>query len=185
MVITDKNGIVQKIVSDIHNLFLYRCYEDNMEFLLTLSSLIDELLSDDDIKKRFNDLIIKFEDSEIKLEIFSIIRNILVHFPIFKNWDEIYINYDIVTWNKPKYSKIVNFFNKYKGRKISYKIYKKYSGVLDNINEVELKVPDINNGFYMKDFITYYDTTDIFHLIYYILKEYGIDPNELLEFPSV
>lgn len=185
MIMTNKDDIVKEIANDIHSLFLSRNYKDDMEFLLILSSLIDELLSDNDIKKKFNDLIIQFEDSKIKLDIFSVIRNILVHFPIFKKWEEVYINYNIVTWNKPKYSKIVNFFEKYKGRKINYRIYKKYSGIVEDITEVELIVPDLNKGFYLSDFISYEDTIDIFHLIYYLLMEYDIDPNELLWFPSI
>lgn len=185
MILKNKNDIILKIVNDIHSLFLKRNYKDNMEFILSLSSLIDELLSDKDLKKKFNDLIIRFEDSKIKLEIFGVIRNILVHFPIFKNWEDIYINYDIVTWNKPVYSKIVNFFNTYNGKKISYKIYKKYSGVVENIHEVELTVPNLTEGFYLNEFITYNDTIDIFHLIYYLLKEYGINPDELPVFYSI
>lgn len=185
MKISNRNDVIEKIVKDIHNLFLNRDYNEDMEFLLTLSSLIDELLSEDDIRRKFHDLIIKFEDNKIKLEIFSLIRNILVHFPIFKKWEEIYINYDIVTWNKPNYSKIVNFFESYKRKKIKYKIYKKYSGIVEDVREVELIVPDLTEGFYLNDFISYEDTVDIFHLIYYLLIEYEINPNELPMFPSL
>lgn len=32
--------------------------------------------------------------------LFSFIRNLLLHFPIFNTWDEVYINKNLATWNK-------------------------------------------------------------------------------------
>lgn len=32
--------------------------------------------------------------------LFSFIRNLLLHFPIFKTWDEVYINKNLATWSK-------------------------------------------------------------------------------------
>lgn len=33
-------------------------------------------------------------------ELFSFIRNLLLHFPIFDNWDDVYISKELATWNK-------------------------------------------------------------------------------------
>lgn len=33
-------------------------------------------------------------------DLFSFIRNLLLHFPIFDTWDEVYINKNLATWNK-------------------------------------------------------------------------------------
>lgn len=33
-------------------------------------------------------------------DLFSFIRNLLLHFPIFKTWDEVYINKNLATWSK-------------------------------------------------------------------------------------
>ncbi|WP_313120353.1 hypothetical protein [Proteiniclasticum ruminis] len=33
-------------------------------------------------------------------DLFSFIRNILLHFPIFDTWDEVYINKNLATWSK-------------------------------------------------------------------------------------
>ena len=33
-------------------------------------------------------------------DLFSFIRNLLLHFPIFDNWDDVYISKDLATWNK-------------------------------------------------------------------------------------
>lgn len=32
--------------------------------------------------------------------LFSFVRNLLLHFPIFENWDDVYISKDLATWNK-------------------------------------------------------------------------------------
>lgn len=33
-------------------------------------------------------------------DLFSFIRNVLLHFPLFDTWDDIYITKDLATWNK-------------------------------------------------------------------------------------
>lgn len=33
-------------------------------------------------------------------DLFSFVRNLLLHFPIFDNWEDVYINKDLATWNK-------------------------------------------------------------------------------------
>jgi hypothetical protein len=33
-------------------------------------------------------------------DLFSFIRNVLLHFPVFNSWDDVYITNDLATWNK-------------------------------------------------------------------------------------
>lgn len=33
-------------------------------------------------------------------DLFSFIRNTLLHFPIFESWNEVYINKNLATWSK-------------------------------------------------------------------------------------
>ena len=33
-------------------------------------------------------------------DLFSFVRNLLLHFPVFNHWDEVYISKDLATWNK-------------------------------------------------------------------------------------
>jgi len=33
-------------------------------------------------------------------DLFSFIRNLLLHFPVFKTWDEVYVNKNLATWSK-------------------------------------------------------------------------------------
>lgn len=43
-------------------------------------------------------------------DLFSFIRNLLLHFPIFDKWDDVYITKNLATWNKP--GQIDKFLNK-------------------------------------------------------------------------
>lgn len=43
-------------------------------------------------------------------DVFSFIRNLLLHFPIFNTWDEVYINKNLATWSKV--GQIDKFLNK-------------------------------------------------------------------------
>lgn len=47
--------------------------------------------------------------SEVGVDLFKFIRNILLHFPYFKNWDEIFINSELVNL----YSKKPQFIDRY------------------------------------------------------------------------
>lgn len=38
-------------------------------------------------------------ESIIADNLLSFIRNLLLHFPIFKTWDEIYVNKNLATWS--------------------------------------------------------------------------------------
>ncbi|WP_428737434.1 hypothetical protein [Sulfurimonas sp.] len=33
-------------------------------------------------------------------ELFGFVRNLLLHFPVFDNWEDVYISKDLATWNK-------------------------------------------------------------------------------------
>lgn len=41
-----------------------------------------------------------FFEGLIADDLFSFIRNLLLHFPIFDTWDEVYINKSLATWDK-------------------------------------------------------------------------------------
>jgi hypothetical protein len=53
-------------------------------------------------------------ESEISGSLFKFIRNVLIHFPFYDTWDEIWINKDLVNWKQPNRS-IDKFLEKYKG----------------------------------------------------------------------
>lgn len=90
-------------------------------------------------------------------DLFGFIRNLLLHFPIFDTWDEVYINKNLATWSKV--GQIDKFLTKSIKQKIDgkgtvkYRIWEKRKGKMTYfcINFPE-KYNDTN--IYLKDIIT-------------------------------
>lgn len=90
-------------------------------------------------------------------DLFSFIRNLLLHFPIFDTWDEVYITKTLATWSKV--GQIDKFLNKCIKLKIDgkgtvkYRIWeeKKKTMTFFDVNFPE-KYSD--NNIYLKDIIT-------------------------------
>jgi hypothetical protein len=53
-------------------------------------------------------------EAEIGSEFFAFIRNVLIHFPFFQRWEEVWVNKTIVNWYKEGQS-IDKFLTKYQG----------------------------------------------------------------------
>jgi hypothetical protein len=43
-------------------------------------------------------------EAEISYSLFKFIRNILIHFPFFDSWNEIWINKELINWHRPNQS---------------------------------------------------------------------------------
>ena len=62
-------------------------------------------------------------EAEIARELLKFIRNVIMHFPFFESWSEIWINKSIINWYKEGQS-IDRFLNKYKGRRtVKYRFW--------------------------------------------------------------
>jgi hypothetical protein len=92
-------------------------------------------------------------ESEISGPLFKFIRNILVHFPIFDSWEEIWVNKDLINWNKTDQS-IDKFLEKFKGCKSVKYRYKERNKV--NFNYATVNFPEAydNEKIYLKDIIS-------------------------------
>ncbi len=99
-----------------------------------------------------------FFDGVIADDLFSFVRNLLLHFPIFDTWDDVYINKNLATWSKSgqidKFlSKVINYKIDDTGV-IHYRIWeenkKKMTYFSVNLPE---KYDDTTN-IYLKDIIT-------------------------------
>ncbi len=53
-------------------------------------------------------------EAEIARDVFKFIRNVIVHFPFFDSWDDVWVNQSLVNWHKEGQS-IDRFLTKYKG----------------------------------------------------------------------
>ncbi len=62
-------------------------------------------------------------EAEIGSDLFSTIRNIVVHFPFFEVWNDVWIRKDIVNWQREGQS-IDKFFDKYDGhQQVKYRFW--------------------------------------------------------------
>ena len=90
----------------------YRFYKISQAF-----SIYNEILT----HEPFNGVLIwlsKYRppmESEISGSLFKFIRNVLVHFPFYDTWDDVWINKDLVNWKKPNQS-IDKFLEKFSGK---------------------------------------------------------------------
>ena len=92
-------------------------------------------------------------ESDISGPLFKFIRNILVHFPFFDSWNDIWINSDLVNWRKSDQS-IDKFLRKYSGRRsVKYRFKEKSK---PGFTYVTINFPLNNDAekIFLKDIIT-------------------------------
>ena len=90
-------------------------------------------------------------------EVFSFIRNLLLHFPIFDTWNEVYVNKKLATWSKV--GQIDKFLNKCVNIKIDGKSEVKYriwEEEKKKMTYFSIKFPEKyeDNDIYLKDVIS-------------------------------
>lgn len=90
-------------------------------------------------------------------DLFSFIRNLLLHFPIFNTWNEVYINKNLATWSKSgqidKFlKKCINIKIDGKGE-IKYRIWEKDKNEMTYFS-VNFPEKYEDNNIYLKDIIT-------------------------------
>lgn len=91
-------------------------------------------------------------EAEISGSLFKFIRNILIHFPFFDSWNEIWINKELVNWNRPNQS-IDKFLKKYCGKhEVEYRFKENQQS---GFTYVKIKFPKKydNEKIYLKDII--------------------------------
>lgn len=164
----------------------YGHVEDSDEYMFQivkkLSCLISELLDDESIKTKLLMMSIQSESNgtnvETKLELFEMIRNVIVHFPIFHKWSEIYINRDLMKWNMARDGKIISFFDNHKDEQLEYYIYTKQNDTWEIAHRVSITIPELTEHgvLYLKDIISLYDVVWTFCIIDYYLDYVGEDP---------
>jgi hypothetical protein len=62
-------------------------------------------------------------EAEIGSEFVAFIRNVMVHFPFFQRWEEVWISRTIVNWHKEEHS-VDRFLRRYEGHEpVKYRIW--------------------------------------------------------------
>jgi hypothetical protein len=92
-------------------------------------------------------------ESEIGGPLFKFIRNILAHFPVFETWDDVWVNKDLVNWQKEGLS-IDRFLKKYAGNnEVKYRFWEPEK---KQMTYISIRFPgEYNeNKIYLKEMIT-------------------------------
>ena len=148
--------------------------ERKFDLIKSVASLTSEILATDEINEKMLEIAesskVNGDNVQDKFETFKMIRNVLNHFPIFDSWDEIYVSSELINWNEPKYSQILDYFSKEK--QMSYKIYLKENDKLKEKKQIDINVPILGkyNKIYLKDILSINDAIWTFSVIDYYLQ---------------
>lgn len=181
-------------VDDLYGVILYGEYgsvddSEKFELLKKISILFNELLKDAENRSLFKDMLssaaIDKEQFEAKSSTFSMIRNLLVHFPMFEAWENIFITKTLLNWGSGSNNRagsIENYFLKNSGKTLEFSIYTRSDYQFDKTRYFKISVPHIKKykPCYIKDFLPLDDALWLFSLVGYFLewKNWRINPNE-------
>lgn len=145
--------------------------EENFDNLKKIALYTSEFIEDDVIKEEYKKQLKNSEKDanliDVKLETFKMIRNVLVHFPYYKKWEDVFITPEMLIWNK-SWSTIKNYFEENKGKNINYNVYiRDGDGEWQYRHTVNATVPEMvsNTKLYLKDFLSIEDVFWTFGLI--------------------
>ena len=84
---------------------------------------------------------------------FKFIRNVLVHFPFFETWEDVWVNKPLVNWNKEDQS-IDKFLTKYQGSSVVK--YRFWEEDKKQMTYLSISFPKLysENKIYLKDIIS-------------------------------
>jgi len=93
-------------------------------------------------------------ESEIGSEVFKFVRNVIIHFPYFNSWDDIWVSKEIINWNKEGLS-ADRFFEKYQGKEpVRYRFWEPKA---KRMTYLSINFPgqyNEENRIYLKDMIS-------------------------------
>jgi len=92
-------------------------------------------------------------ESEIGGALFKFVRNILAHFPLYESWDKVWINKELVNWQKQGLT-IDKFLKKYEGHnEIKYRFWEEEK---KKMTYISIKFPKnySDTKIYLKDIIS-------------------------------
>jgi hypothetical protein len=92
-------------------------------------------------------------EAEIGSNLFKFIRNVLVHFPFFETWEDVWVNKPLVNWNKEDQS-IDKFLTKYQGSSVVK--YRFWEEDKKQMTYLSISFPKLysENKIYLKDIIS-------------------------------
>lgn len=125
------------------------------DIILKIYSIFSECLKYEPIKHYLSFLEKNRPEWDIiSLKFFEIIRHIIIHFPFFNSWNEVYFNRKIILWSW-NHSKIDKFFiqNEWK-EQFKWRIWDNYNKKMDYWYTINFpKNYSKNENIYLKDLI--------------------------------
>lgn len=144
--------VCQQITECIENIHpSYLRFDKNKEYIdfVKLAILVDELLEIDEYEKRLTESINEDGFGKMRVDTFKLIRNVLIHFPFWDNWEETKISNNILNWNKPKGKFIEKYFERYNYKKtnksMKYEIYEKEESKWEVRAKIDIQLPTLDN----------------------------------------
>ena len=93
-------------------------------------------------------------EAEIGSELFKFIRNVIMHFPFFESWDDVWVNKSVINWYKDGQS-IDKFLEKYQNHQtVKYRFWESKK---KKMTYLSINFPTIYTNFnkiYLKEFLT-------------------------------
>jgi hypothetical protein len=92
-------------------------------------------------------------EAELSREFFLFIRNLLIHFPFFKNWDEVVFTKGLINWSKPGRT-IDKFLTKFTGHNfVKYRVWDSQNKKFEYVTISFPKAYDDKTEIKLKDFM--------------------------------
>ncbi len=174
---------IMKLMEEAYQTILF--YNGDNEYrkfqiVKELSSLTAELMKKKDVYERMKSIAesskVEENNSNIddKFKTFTMLRNVINHFPIFEKWEDVYISKDLLEWNNTKQNQIKTFFNTEKEYK--YKIYLNENNAWVPKHFITIKTPKLGkyNKIYLKDIMSLDEALWTFGVIDYYLQCLGL-----------
>lgn len=93
-------------------------------------------------------------EAEICGDLFKFIRNVIMHFPFFESWDDVWVNKSIINWYKNSQS-IDKFLEKYQNHQtVKYRFWESKKKKMTYLSINFPKMYNDSSNIYLKDFLT-------------------------------
>ncbi|MBL4624425.1 MAG: hypothetical protein JKY42_04720 [Flavobacteriales bacterium] len=85
--------------------------------------------------------------------LFKVIRNIIIHFPLFDSWNEIWVSKEVINWKQSGHT-IDKYFDKFKGHEeVKYRFWEGKDKKMTYVSITFPKEYNDDNKIYLKDIL--------------------------------
>jgi len=93
-------------------------------------------------------------EAEIAKELFKFIRNVIIHFPFFDSWDDIWVNQSLINWHKGSQF-IDRFIRKYEGKEpVKYRFWEEQKKKMTYLSIRFLEHYEDDSRIYLKNILS-------------------------------